>query len=90
MLASGDVAGAVMEILEELAGEEAEDVRQDKARASLACHSAELAGKVLAMEEMRELVCGLEWSDMRLRWPHGLPIMVYLSWTWLEKQPGRG
>ncbi len=67
-----------MEILEELAGEEAEDVPEDKARASLACRCAELAGKVLAMEEMR------------LRWPHGLPIMVYLSWTWLEKQPGPG
>ena len=88
MLAGGDVAACVLEILGELE-EGPADAREHRTRASLACHSAVKAGQTLSMQEMRELVRQLEQTAEPRRCPHGRPIFVHLSWAWLEKQLGR-
>ena len=89
MLAGGDAASCVLEILAGLSEESASDAREHRARASVACHSAVKAGETLSVEEMRELVRQLEQTAEPLRCPHGRPILVRLSWDWLAKQLGR-
>ncbi len=73
-------------------GEEVGDVPRtwrDKLAASLACHSAVRAGKILTIEEMRELITQLERSSMPNACAHGRPTMIHLSQGQLEKGFGR-
>ena len=57
--------------------------------ASLACHSAVLAGQALNQEEMRELIRQLEQTSQPRTCPHGRPTMIHLSSVQLEKGFGR-
>ncbi|MBN1483516.1 MAG: DNA mismatch repair endonuclease MutL [Chloroflexia bacterium] len=53
---------------------------------TIACHSAVRAGKVLSLEEMRELIQLLERSTMPRTCPHGRPTMLLLTRGQLEKE----
>ncbi len=61
----------------------------DRLAASLACHSAVRAGQVLSLEEMRELIGGLERTASPNACAHGRPTMIHLSQGQLEKGFGR-
>ncbi len=89
MLAEGDIAQAVADILDELAeGGEVEMVGE-KALVTLVCHSAVRAGKTLSLEEMRDLIRQLEKTSLPYTCPHGRPTMIHLSADLLAREFGR-
>jgi DNA mismatch repair protein MutL len=88
LLAGGNAAQAVTEILDSL-GEEVRTDREDRVAVSLACHSAALAGKSLSHGEMQELIGQLEEASQPRTCPHGRPTMIHLSAAQLEKGFGR-
>ena len=89
VLAKGDVAEAIEELIADIAGEEIGETAEERALKSLACHSAIRAGQTLSMEEMRELVRQLEETAMPRTCPHGRPTMIRLSKAQLEREFGR-
>ncbi len=89
VLAKGDVAEAIEELIADIAGEEIGETAEERALKSLACHSAIRAGQTLSMEEMRELVRQLEATAMPRTCPHGRPTMIRLSKAQLEREFGR-
>jgi DNA mismatch repair protein MutL len=95
MLAQGDIVEAIVEIVDGLAeggavgtGEEAASIAE-RALISLVCHSAVRAGKILSMEEMRDLIRQLEGTAMPRTCPHGRPTMIHLSAEQLAREFGR-
>ena len=56
---------------------------------SVACHGAVRAGQALSVEEMRELLRGLEGCAQPYICPHGRPVMLHLSSAHIDKQFGR-
>jgi DNA mismatch repair protein MutL len=58
----------------------------ERAAQTLACHSAVRAGKVLSMEEMRQLLRELEQTFIPHTCPHGRPTMTRISLAQLEKE----
>ncbi len=89
VLAKGDIAEALEELIADMAGEEIGETAEERALKSLACHSAIRAGQTLSMEEMRELVRQLEATAMPRTCPHGRPTMIRLSKAQLEREFGR-
>ncbi|HIC93054.1 MAG TPA: DNA mismatch repair endonuclease MutL [Anaerolineae bacterium] len=89
VLAQGEVAEAIEELIADLAGEEIGESAEERALISLACHSAVRAGQTLSMAEMRELVRQLEETAMPRTCPHGRPTMIRLSKAQLEREFGR-
>ena len=89
VLAKGDIAEALEELIADIAGEEIGETAEERALKSLACHSAVRAGQTLSMEEMRELVRQLEATAMPRTCPHGRPTMIRLSKAQLEREFGR-
>jgi DNA mismatch repair protein MutL len=89
MMANGDVAGAVIEVLDGLSSEETADAREKKTAQLLACHGAVKAGQVLSVDEMREMIKQLEETSQPRTCPHGRPTMIHLSSRQLEKEFGR-
>jgi DNA mismatch repair protein MutL len=57
--------------------------------ASIACHSAVRAGKILSVTEIDELVHRLETTNNPHTCPHGRPTIVHLSTSRLEREFGR-
>jgi DNA mismatch repair protein MutL len=89
VLRDGNIAQAVIEILDCLG--EQKDAREmdDRIAASIACHSAVRAGQVLNMEELSRLVCDLEQSVSPQTCPHGRPTMIRFTSSQLEREFGR-
>ncbi len=85
VLADADPARALANLLEALA-EEREAPNDDRLIKALACHGSVRAGKLLAPDEMRELVLLLEGCEAPRTCPHGRPTMVHLSTTTLERE----
>jgi len=94
-LAGGDVAHAVVELLDLLGREDSPTPEpalrapQDAAHrvaASLACHAAVRAGQSMSDEEQRELLRLLEASEHPRTCPHGRPTMVHVSADTLARQ----
>jgi DNA mismatch repair protein MutL len=81
-----DAVNALTTVLDGLASDERVPERLDRVAATIACHSSVRAGKLLATEEMRELLRQLEACEQPHTCPHGRPTMVHLSQTALERQ----
>ncbi|GAB4326012.1 MAG: DNA mismatch repair endonuclease MutL [Dehalococcoidia bacterium] len=88
-LGSGDIAGALQALLEQLAGEQRVAEPFGRAAATVACHGSVRAGMALALEEMRQLVEDLEATTSPRTCPHGRPTMVVVARESLERQFGR-
>ncbi len=59
---------------------------QEKIAQSIACHSAVRAGQVLSLDEMRQLIRGLEQTTLPHACPHGRPTVIHLGLAHLEKE----
>ena len=89
LLGEGDIIRAVHEIID-MFSEEADRAKGDEEiAATIACHGAVRAGKVLTMEEMAQLVRDLENAESPLTCPHGRPSMIRFSSSQLERDFGR-
>jgi DNA mismatch repair protein MutL len=84
----GDVREAIGRFLDLLLEEDEGDHR-DRVAMSLACHGAIRAGKVLSLDEMRELARQLEETESPHTCPHGRPTMLHMSADLLARQFGR-
>jgi DNA mismatch repair protein MutL len=87
-LATGDIRQNVARFLDLLLAEEDGD-RRDRVAMSLACHGAIRAGKVLALDEMRDLVRQLEETESPQTCPHGRPTMIRMAADVLAREFGR-
>ncbi|MBX7231896.1 MAG: DNA mismatch repair endonuclease MutL [Bdellovibrionales bacterium] len=57
--------------------------------ATLACHSVVRAGQNLSLEQMKHLLIQMDEFPLSSFCPHGRPVSLELSWTYLEKELGR-
>jgi DNA mismatch repair protein MutL len=89
MLAKGDIAQAIVEIVDGLIEGGTVEAREEQALISLICHSAVRAGQTLSSEEMRDLIHQLEHTTMPRTCPHGRPTMIHLSVAQLAREFGR-
>jgi DNA mismatch repair protein MutL len=89
LLREGNIAQAVIEILDTLGEERERGKREERIAITLACHSAVRAGQVLSSEEMYQLVRDLEQADSLYTCPHGRPTIIRLSYRQLEREFGR-
>jgi DNA mismatch repair protein MutL len=89
LLRLGNIAQAVIDILDTLGEDGAWDKREERVAITLACHSAVRAGQVLSSEEMHQLVQDLEQTDSSHTCPHGRPTIIHLSCRQLEREFGR-
>lgn len=89
LLGEGDITQAVHEIIDAYAEEGDRSKAEEKIAASIACHGAVRAGKVLTMEEMAHLVRDLENAESPHTCPHGRPTMVHFNTSHLEREFGR-
>jgi DNA mismatch repair protein MutL len=90
-LAGGDVAAAIIELLDTAldsgkVGHEAGFSWEEQTLITLACHTAIRAGQTLSQEEMRDLIRQLEHSAVPHTCPHGRPTMIHLSQAQLERE----
>jgi DNA mismatch repair protein MutL len=89
LIGEGDIIRTVHEIID-MFSEEADRAKGDEGiAATIACHGAVRAGKVLTMEEMIRLVRDLENAESPLNCPHGRPSMIRFSSSQLERDFGR-
>jgi DNA mismatch repair protein MutL len=89
VIAGSNLAEAITELLDNLAGEKEPARLIEKLAQSLACHGAVKARQPLSMEEMRELVKQLEACEHPGNCPHGRPTTIHLSSHQLEREFGR-
>jgi DNA mismatch repair protein MutL len=89
LLGEGDITRAVHEIIDAFAEEGDRTKAEENIAASIACHGAVRAGKVLTMEEMARLVRDLEKAESPHTCPHGRPTMVHFNTSHLEREFGR-
>jgi len=89
LLREGNIAQAVIEILDSLSEEGDTGKREERIAILLACHSAVRAGQVLSLEEMRQLVRDLEQAESPHTCPHGRPTMIRFTSSQLEREFGR-
>lgn len=89
MLAKGDIAQAIVEIVDGLTEGGTVEAGEEQALISLICHSAVRAGQTLSSEEMRDLIRQLEQTAMPRTCPHGRPTMIHLSAEQLAREFGR-
>jgi DNA mismatch repair protein MutL len=62
---------------------------EDRALASIACHSAVRAGQDLGQAEMQEMMRLLEQADTPHACPHGRPVMIHMPSAQLEREFSR-
>lgn len=86
VLAGRDPAAGLREFLDLLERPDSPRDRDDRIAATIACHAAVRAGKILTPAEMRELVQLLEATEMPRTCPHGRPTMIHLSQAALERE----
>jgi DNA mismatch repair protein MutL len=85
-----DRASSLLAALEEgLEGLGTAEERQRALLATLACHSAIRAGKVLDLAEMRRLIQDLERTRVPTACAHGRPTLLEISRLDLEREFGR-
>jgi DNA mismatch repair protein MutL len=91
ILARADVRQMLSGILDELALDSDPLSEQTDARlAAAACkRGATKAGQTLSVAEMQALISQLERAASPRTCPHGRPIMILLSQTWMEREFGR-
>lgn len=89
ILSDTDPVQAFLDILDMMADGGGMDTWQESAVASMACHSAIRAGKVLTHEEMMELTRQLEQCQQPHTCPHGRPTIIHLSRGRLDHEFGR-
>jgi len=89
LLHEGNIAQAVIEILDSLGEEGESGKREERIALSLACHSAVRAGQVLSPEEMHQLVRELEQAGSPHTCPHGRPTIIRFTSSQLEREFGR-
>ncbi|MCK4362721.1 MAG: DNA mismatch repair endonuclease MutL [Dehalococcoidia bacterium] len=89
LLREGNIAQAVIEILDSLGEEGESGKREERIALSLACHSAVRAGQVLSPEEMHQLVRELEQAESPHTCPHGRPTIIRFTSSQLEREFGR-
>jgi DNA mismatch repair protein MutL len=89
LLGEGDIIRAVYEIIDMFSGEADRSKGGEEIAATIACHGAVRAGKVLTMEEMVRLIRDLENAESPLTCPHGRPSMIRFSSSQLERDFGR-
>ncbi len=85
----GDIAGALLALLEQLGDERRVSDPFDRAAATVACHSSVRAGMALSLEEMRQLIEDLAATPSPRTCPHGRPTLVYVRQEALDRQFGR-
>ncbi len=87
VLSRGDIRTQVATLIEEWSeGQRRGQDWDEQMRITISCHSAVRAGKILAMEEMRELIQLLERTRLPRTCPHGRPTMILLSNQQLERE----
>lgn len=84
-----DLAGAVRELLDQLANDRRVTDPFERAAATIACHSSVRAGEPLTMDEMRRLLEDLEQTAAPRTCPHGRPTLIHLGTDAIERQFGR-
>lgn len=89
LLGEGDITRAVHEIIDAYVEEGDRSKAEERIAASIACHGAVRAGKVLTMDEMARLVRDLENAESPHTCPHGRPTMVHFDISHLEREFGR-
>ena len=92
LLGSGDPAGLVTDLADELAAfDEALSLRErlDHVAATMACHGSVRAGRVLAVAEMNALLREMERTPRSGQCNHGRPTWVKLAHGDIEKLFGR-
>jgi DNA mismatch repair protein MutL len=89
LLREGNIAQAVIDILDSLGEGGESGKREERIALSLACHSAVRAGQVLSQEEMHQLVRELEQADSPHTCPHGRPTIIRFTYSQLEREFGR-
>ena len=82
--AEAALAAALGEVLDEATGEE--DDWQDRLLISVACHSALRRGRVLAPPTMAALLGALDETGAPAVCPHGSPLILHLSESFLARQ----
>ena len=89
LLAGGDPAQALVDVLDTIADGGGFESWEDRAAYSIACHGAIRAGMPLTVDEMTELARQLEECASPHTCPHGRPTMIHLSSSRLEREFGR-
>ena len=89
LLAGGDPAQALVDVLDTMADGGGFESWEDRAAYSIACHGAIRAGMTLTVDEMTELARQLEECGSPHTCPHGRPTMIHLSSSRLEREFGR-
>ena len=89
LLAGGDPAQALVDVLDTMADGGGFESWEDRAAYSIACHGAIRAGMTLTADEMIELARQLEECSSPHTCPHGRPTMIHLSSSQLEREFGR-
>jgi DNA mismatch repair protein MutL len=89
LLAGGDPAQALTDVLDTLADGGGFESWDERAAYSIACHGAIRAGMTLSLDEMTELARQLEGCREPNTCPHGRPTMIHLSSSHLEREFGR-
>jgi len=84
-----DIRERIHLILRELAEGGVGESWLDSIAVRVACHTSILAGQVLSISEMRELVNQLEQTEHPRACGHGRPTMLLMSQGDLEKQFSR-
>lgn len=85
----GDMAGALIALLEQLADDRRLSDPFDRAAATVACHASVRAGMALSLEEMRQLIDDLAATASPRTCPHGRPTLVYVRQDSLDRRFGR-
>jgi DNA mismatch repair protein MutL len=86
VMAGRDPAAGLRSFLDLLERPDGPREREDRIAATIACHAAVRAGKVMTQDEMRELVHLLEATEMPRTCPHGRPTIIHLSQSALERE----
>ena len=89
LLAGGDPAQALVDVLDTMADGGGFESWEDRAAYSIACHGAIRAGMTLTVDEMTELARQLEECASPHTCPHGRPTMIHLSSSRLQREFGR-
>ncbi len=84
-LVRADLAQALRDAADALAGDVLAPDGTDRLAATLACHGAVRAGDALTLPEITTLLARLEETDVSRYCPHGRPVVVHLSVSQLER-----